>query len=169
MESGASMHNAEQGELSSDTMDTLTWSKTPYATLRDREQCKETSKHKFWFMISICSQQCNHSMKRQRFSCCTSFAQNADIHLSGKRRNCTIDQRWEDNYLHNGPLSTSRCIKTVIIFQQQFVFNIEINGSVQLFQQIWNIIRFCDDCGKLMLKNLDKQASGNHGPAHQKT
>ena len=36
MDSGASMHNAEQGELSSDTMDTLRRSKTPYATYRDR-------------------------------------------------------------------------------------------------------------------------------------
>ena len=38
--SGASMHNAEQGELSSDTIDTLRRSKTPWATYRDREQCK---------------------------------------------------------------------------------------------------------------------------------
>ena len=53
--SGASMHNAEQGDLSSDTMDTLRGSKTWYATYRDREQCKWTSKHQFLFMISICS------------------------------------------------------------------------------------------------------------------
>ena len=62
-----------------------------------------------------------------------------------KRWNYTVDQKWEDNYLYNGQLSTSRCIKTVIIFQQQFVFNIEINGSVQLFQKIENIIRSSDD------------------------
>ena len=61
--------------------------------------------------------------------------------MSGKRRNSTIDQKWEDNYLYNGQLSTSRCIKTVIIFQLHFVFNIEIKGSVQLFQKIRNIIR----------------------------
>ena len=59
-----------------------------------------------------------------------SFAQNADIHMSGKRRNSTTDQKWEDNYLYNGQLSTSRCIKTVIIFQQHFAFNIKIKGSV---------------------------------------
>ena len=46
---------------------------------------------------------------------------------------------------HNGQLSTSRRTRTVIIFQQQFVFNIEINGSVQLFQKIGNMIRSSDD------------------------
>ena len=64
-------------------------------------------------------------MKRQRFYCFISFAQNADIHLSGKRRNSTTGQKWEDKYLYNGQLSTSRCIKIVIIFQQHFVFNID--------------------------------------------
>ena len=38
--SGASVHNAEQGELSTHTMDTLRRSKTPYATYRDWGQCK---------------------------------------------------------------------------------------------------------------------------------
>ena len=66
--------------------------------------------------------------------------------MSGETaKNSTIDPKWEDNYLYNGQLSTSRCIKTVIMFQQQFVFNIEINGSVQLFQKIRNIIRSRDD------------------------
>ena len=40
MDSGASMHNAKQGDLSSDTMDTWRRSKTPQATNRDRRQCK---------------------------------------------------------------------------------------------------------------------------------
>ena len=61
------------------------------------------------------SQQCNYSMKRQRIYCFISFAQNADIHVSGKRRNSTMDQKWEDNYLHSGQLSSSPCIKTVIM------------------------------------------------------
>ena len=38
--SGASMHNAEQGDLSSDTKDTLRRSKNPEATYRNRVQCK---------------------------------------------------------------------------------------------------------------------------------
>ena len=65
--------------------------------------------------------------------------------MSGKRRNSTIYPKWEDNYLYNGQLRTSCRARTVIIFQQQFVFNIEINGSVQLFQKIGNIIRSGDD------------------------
>ena len=61
--------------LSSDAMDTLGRSTTPYATYLDQGRCKLTSKHKFLFMISICSQQCNYSMKRLRFFCFISFAQ----------------------------------------------------------------------------------------------
>ena len=54
--SGASMHNAEQGKLRSDTMDTLRRSKTPICDLqRLGSSAKKTSKHKFLFMISICS------------------------------------------------------------------------------------------------------------------
>ena len=46
MDSGASVHNAEQGDLSSDTMDTLR---------RSNSTCDlPRMKHKF-FMISICS------------------------------------------------------------------------------------------------------------------
>ena len=55
MDSGASMHNVEQGEMSSDTMDTLRRSNTPHATHRDLGQCKQKSKHQLLFMISICS------------------------------------------------------------------------------------------------------------------
>ena len=86
------MHNAEQGEWSSDTMDSLTRSKTPQATCRDREQCRWMSKHKFLFMISICSQQCNYSMKRQQFSCFISF---------GQKR--WYSYEWKTTKLHNWP------------------------------------------------------------------
>ena len=65
--------------------------------------------------------------------------------MSGKRRNSTIGPKWEDNFLYNGQLSTSRFFKTVIIFQKLFVFNIEINGSVQLFQKLGTIIRSSHD------------------------
>ena len=71
-------------------------------------------------------------MKRQWFYCFINFAQNADIHTSGQQRNSTLGPKREDSYLYNGQLSTSRCAKTVIIFQQHFVFNIEIKGSVSL-------------------------------------
>ena len=45
------------------------------------------------------------------------------------------------NTLYNGQLGTSRCIKTVIIFQQHFVFNIKNKGSVYLFQKIGTVFR----------------------------
>ena len=59
-------------------------------------------------------------MKRQQFSCFISFGQNADVHLSGKRRNSTIGPNCEDTCLYDGRRSTSRCIKTVVMFQQHF-------------------------------------------------
>ena len=43
-------------------------------------------------MISICSQQCNYSMKRQRFYCFISFAQ---------KRGCSSE--WKTAKLHRGP------------------------------------------------------------------
>ena len=123
-------------------------------------------------MISICSQQCHYSMKYQRFYCFISFVENADIHMSGNRRNSTIGPRWEINYLYNGQLSTSRCIKTVLMFQEQVVFNIKINGSVQLFQKMDNIIKSSTtrsdkhSCGKPMLTDHDK-ATGRREPADE--
>ena len=65
--------------------------------------------------------------------------------MSGKRRNSTIGPKWEDNYLYKGQHSIARYIKAVIIFQQHFVFNVEIKRSVQLFQKIGNIIRSSDN------------------------
>ena len=73
--------------------------------------------------------------------------------MSGKRRNSTIDQKREVNYLYNGRESTSRCIKTVIMLQQQFVFNIEIKGSVQLFQKIGNIVRSSNEVASMRAGN----------------
>ena len=96
-------------------------------------------------MISICSQQCNYSMKRQRFCCFMSFAQNADIHMSGKQRNSPIDTKWEDNYLYNGQPSTSCRTSIVIFFKQQFGFYIGTEGSVQFFWRIGNVIRCSRD------------------------
>ena len=47
-------------------------------------KCKQTRRQKCMFTISICSSQCNYSMKRQQFHCLVSFAQNTDVHTSGK-------------------------------------------------------------------------------------
>ena len=53
----------------------------------------QTRKHKCTFKISICSSQCNYSIKREQFYRLVSFAKNTDVHMSGKRRNSTIDQK----------------------------------------------------------------------------
>ena len=159
----ASMHNAEQGDLSSDTMDTLRRSKTPNATYRDQGQWKLTSKHKFVFMISICSQQCNYSVKRQRFYCFKYFAQNADIHMSGKWRNSTIDPVWEVNYLCYGQLSTSRFIKIVIKFQQHFCLQ-HREQRISLFQKIGKLIRSnADSKWQACLRETDADRSWQAG------
>ena len=50
-------------------------------TLHHRVKKKKTSVR---FKISICSSQCNYSMKRQQFSRLVRFAQNTDVHMSGK-------------------------------------------------------------------------------------
>ena len=105
-------------------------------------KCRQTRRHKCMFKISICSTQCNYSKKRQQFYRLESFAQTADIHMSGKTAETLhLAEKWEDNYLYNGQLCTSRCTRIVIIFQQQLGFYIEINGSVLLFQKIGTIIR----------------------------
>ena len=50
--------------------------------------------------------------------------------MSGKRRNSTVDQKWEVNYLKNEQLSTSLCTRIVIIFLQQLGFYIK---AVKIF------------------------------------
>ena len=75
--------------------------------------------------------------------------------LCSKRGN---SYEWKTAKLHNWPqkrektitcimdtFCASRCTRIVIIFQQHFVFNIEIKGSVLLFQENGNIIRSSDN------------------------
>ena len=58
------------------------------------------------------------------------------------------------------------------MFQRQFVFNIEINRSVKLFQKLGLLsdpVTTRSDkhaCEKPMLTDPDKQATGKHGPAY---
>ena len=84
-------------------------------------------------------------MKRQRFYCFIYFAQNTDIHSSGKTAK-----------LHDWPIMWSQLLvqwttsyfvsyQDCHLFQQQFVFNIEINGSLKLFQKIGTILRCIHD------------------------
>ena len=84
-------------------------------------------------------------MKRQRFCCLICFAQNRDLHLNGKtvklhdwpQKGSQLLVQWATSYF----LPYQDCH----LFQQQFVFNIEINGSVKLFQKIGIVIRSSHD------------------------
>ena len=100
MDSGASMHNAEQRRIKL-RYNTSRRSKNPICDLpRPGSSANKRVSTSFLFMISICSQQCYYSLKkRQRFYCFISFVYNADIHMSGKHRNSTVGPNWEDNYL----------------------------------------------------------------------
>ena len=125
-------------------------------------------------MISICSHHCNCSMKRQRFYCFIYFAQNADIQMSGKWRNSTIDQKWEVNCLYNGQLSTSRCIKNVIIFQQHFLSSTsrtkDQSNYCRKSGKLSDPVQTRSDkhaCGKPMLTDHGKQATRNREPANE--
>ena len=119
----------EQGELSSDTMDTLRRSKNPYATYRDlgAVQINEYAPvfdHDLDLFATVQLLDQTPAILLLHQLC----SKRAGIHMSGKRRISTSGQNWESNFFYSGQLSTS--IKTVIMFQQHFVFNIEINGSV---------------------------------------
>ena len=123
-------------------------------------------------MISICSQQCNYSMKRQRFCCFISFAQNADIHMSGKRRNSTIDQKMGRQLLvprttqyfmlYQDLSSSSRLSSTTRSTDQS-------NYSKKLGTLSDPVTTWSDKhaCGKPMLTDHDKQATGNREPANE--
>ena len=97
-------------------------------------------------------------MKCQWFQCFIYFARNTDIHLSGESVplynwliiGSQLLVQWTTSYL----LSNQNCH----LFQQQFVFNIEINRSVKL-----SVTAQSDKhaCGKQMLTDPDKQATGN--------
>ena len=100
---------------------------------------KKTRTHEFLFTISIFWLQCDYSMKLQRFYFFKYFAQNTDIHFSGQSAK-----------LHDWPIMGSQLLvqrttsyflsyQDCHLFQEQFVLNIEINGSVQLFQKIGTV------------------------------
>ena len=99
LDSGASMHNAKQGRIELRCNEYLSESskklhKRLTATVSSANKWRSNS---YLFMIWICSQQCNCSMKRHRFYCFTSFAHNADIRMSEKRQNSAaeVDRKWK--------------------------------------------------------------------------
>ena len=111
-------------------------------------------------------------MKRQRCYCFISFAQNTDSHISGKRRNSTIGQEWEVNYLYNGQLSTFSLYQDChhipaafcLINQDQRISPTRKLGPLS-DQEATRSDRHA--CGKPMLRDHDKQATGNREPANE--
>ena len=94
--------------------------------------------------------------------------------MSGKRRNSTIGQKWEVNYLYNGQLSTSRCIKTVSSYSSSILSSTsrstdQSNYSRQLGTLLDPVTTRSDKhaCGKPMLTDQDKQATGNREPVNE--
>ena len=87
VDSGASVHMLSKKDLSSDEMDTLRRSRNPATVVTANGRSakkKKTRRHKCMFTISICSSQCNCSMKRRQFHRLVSFVQNTDVHASGQ-------------------------------------------------------------------------------------
>ena len=112
-------------------------------------------------------------MKRQRFCCFISFARNADIHMSGKRRNSAIDQKWEDN-----TCTVDNSILLVVSRLSSFSSSILSSTSRSKDQSDYskNLGTLLDPvttrsdkhaCGKPMLTDHDKQATGNREPANE--
>ena len=94
--------------------------------------------------------------------------------MSGKRRKIKIDQKCEDNYLYNGQHGTSRCIKTVIIFPPAFCLQHRDQRISQIsFRKLGPLLDPVTTrwdkhaCGKPMLTDHDKQATGNLEPADE--
>ena len=92
-------------------------------------QCKYTGTHQFLFMISICSQQCNYSIKRRQFYCFINFAHSAGVHMKTAKLHKWpklgrhLLAQWTTHYFS----LYQDCHHIPAAF---FVFNIEINGSV---------------------------------------
>ena len=89
-----------------------------------------------------------------------------------KRRNSTIGQQWKVNYLYNGQLRITCSTRTVI-------YSSSSSSSTSRSADQWNCssnLRLSSDpvttrsdkhaCGKPMLTDPDKQATGNREPAH---
>ena len=105
-------------------------------------------------------------MKRQRFYCLKYFAQSTDIHLSGKSAKLHDWSTMGSQLLVQWTTSYFLSYQDCHLFQQHFVFRIEINGSVKLFQKIGTIIRSSDGskCWACMREtDADKFWQAGHG------
>ena len=128
-------------------------------------------KHTRMFMISIFSSQCNYPMKRQEFYRLVSFAQNTDVHTSGKNGEtprltktitCTMG-----NFvpLVVPRLSSSSCSSSASISRPKGQSN--SSGESETSSDPVTTRSAKRAWVKLMQSDLDKLASGNRGPAHK--
>ena len=138
------------------------------------EKCKQTSKHKCMFTISIFSSKCNYSMKRHQFFRLWSCAQNTDVDISGnsvklhywpkKKRQLLV--HWTTSYL----LSYQDChhlsAAARFLHQDQRISQIlPVNRKHQQIQwrrDVQACVRETD------ADNPDMQALGSLGQAHKK-
>ena len=125
------------------------------------------------FKISICSSQCNYSMKRQQFYRFVCFAQSADIHMSGKNGETP-------RLTKNG--KTITCIMDNLLplvvpglssYSSSSLSS--TSTSTDQFNYLKKLGTLSDPvttrsdkhaCGKPMLTDPDKQATGNREPAY---
>ena len=138
------------------------------------EKCRQTRRHKCTFKISICSSQCNNSKKRQQFYRLKSFAQNTDVHISGKKRaklhnwpkmEQQLLVQWTTSYL----LSFQDChhlpAAARLLHRDQRISPIlPVNPKQHQIQ--WRPERAKRARGKPMQANPDMQDSGSRGLAH---
>ena len=121
------------------------------------------------FVISIGSLQCDHSMKRLRFHRFSYFAQNTDIHLSGKTPK-----------LHDWPIMGSQPLvqwttSFFLSYQDCHLFRLQ-HRDQRISKILAEKLGLLSDpvttrsdkhaCGKLMLTDPDKQTTGNCEPAY---
>ena len=124
-------------------------------------------------MISIFSWQCDYSMKRQRFYRFVRFAQNTDIHLNGKtvklhdwpKMGSQFLVQWTTSYF----LSYQDChhIPAAVCLQRRDQRISPIILEKWEHHQIQWRVSDKHACGKPMLTDPDKQATGNREPANE--
>ena len=169
--------HAEQGGLRSDEMD---------GHFAEVQKPCDGSDRKWWSAdkrgstsvrsrLSICSSQCNHSKKRQQFYRLVSFAQNTDVHASGKNGEpprltkngktitCTMD-----NFvlLVVRGLSSSSSSSSVSTSRPKDHSNSSSESEASTDPMTTRRAKHA--CGKPMQTNSDMQTSGSRGLAHRK-
>ena len=124
------------------------------------------------FKISICSSQCHSSMKRPQFYCLVCFAQNTDLHMSGKGETPQLTKSvktitcFMDNCV---PLvvpglssSSSSCSASTSRPKDES----NSSGESETSSDPMTTRSAKHACGKPMQTNPDKQATGNREPAY---